>query len=243
MNENEPVGDASAPLDDFASLEDLLTEAVQLKAEAVRLKEGRKLLKGKQSMSSTDLDALLKDLKRIELKREWLPKANTAIFEVQHCQCCDNYNPVFIGVFQRQSHRHIRDTTRWVAVCGSENNGLPQEVKTNEYKVPFCHFCLDLHGYPKEQLGIVFDDDTELEQDTDEEQGQDDEDSEGDSEAQIVLWPELEPVEEPEAEAEAETEADTEATTTAEVPQDEIVYLDDEDEADADEILKELEIL
>lgn len=143
---------------DFGSL---LKEALQHKADAVTLKINRKALKDKRPMSGEAYTNMLADIKRIELKQEWLPRAAVAMFTVQHCVSCDNYAPLFTGLFQRQRHRNMKEASRWVAATESENFGLPKEVKTTEVNVPFCHFCLEEHGFPAEQLGILFDDEAE----------------------------------------------------------------------------------
>ena len=139
---------------------DLLKEAMAHKADTVRLKDGRKALKDKTPMASAEYEQMLADIKRIEVAREWLPRAAVAMFQVQHCLGCENYAPFFTGLFQRQKNRHMRDADRWVAATESENYGLTKEIKTNEVDVPFCSFCVGEFGFPVEQLGVVFDDES-----------------------------------------------------------------------------------
>ena len=157
---------------------DLLKEAMAHKADTVKLKDGRKALKDKTPMASAEYEQMLADIKRIEVAREWLPRAAVAMFQVQHCLGCENYAPFFTGLFQRQKNRHLREADRWIAATESENYGLPKEIKTNEVDVPFCSFCVGEFGFPVEQLGVVFDEMTDAE--TEELEEELDADCEGD---------------------------------------------------------------
>jgi hypothetical protein len=143
---------------DFGSL---VKEAMALRQDAQTLKDSRKALKEKKPMAGAAYTNMLQDIRRIELQQEWLPMAAVALFRVQHCTCCDNYTAVFEGIFQRQKHRSLRATDRWVSATVAENRGLPKQVKTAEVDVPMCHFCLAEAGYPDDQLGIIFGEDGE----------------------------------------------------------------------------------
>ena len=172
-NLEQTLGDAQdAVADDTLSFGDLLKEALAHKADTVLLKDGRKALKEKKPMASAEYEQLLADIKRIEIAREWLPRAAVAMFQVQHCTSCENYAPFFTGLFQRQKNRHLREADRWIAATEFENAGLKKEIKTTEVDVPFCSFCVEEFGYPIEQLGIVFDtpeDEVDAEADVDDE--------------------------------------------------------------------------
>lgn len=157
MQTTLPTATVEAADDGFISLDGLFAEVMQNKADTQRLKEGRKALKEGRMPVGVSLDELQADLRKLEAVREWLAVADVAMFQVQHCTSCENYNPVFTGRFQRQQSRHHRKAQRWVTALPSENRGLPKEVKTSETDVPFCHFCLEEAGYPAEQLGILFD--------------------------------------------------------------------------------------
>jgi hypothetical protein len=139
------------------SFKDLLAEALEHKADGEKLKTSRKAIKEGALISGPERLQMLADIKRIENAREWLPKASVAMFQIQHCTGCENYNTLFTGLFQRQGNRHQRDTDRWIAATEAENYGLVKEVKTNEVDIPMCGFCLQDWGFPAEQLGIVFD--------------------------------------------------------------------------------------
>jgi hypothetical protein len=152
----EPQTDDSE-IDDTFSFKSLLKEAVAYKADGERLKESRKALKAGTPMPNADYEQMLADIRRIENAREWTAKASVAMFQVQHCVSCENYSPFFTGLFQRQANRHHRDTDRWIAATEAENQGLPQEIKTNQQDVPFCAFCVGEFGFPVDQLGVVFD--------------------------------------------------------------------------------------
>ena len=141
---------------DDSFLDDLLAESVQAADDLKKLKDARRNAKLGRSP-----DTPQEELRRIEAMHEWKAVADVAMFQIQHCACCDNYLASFTGIFQRQSHRHNRNTFRWLASTSSHNRGLPKEVKTQEIDVPFCNFCLAENGYPAEQLGIVFDEEPE----------------------------------------------------------------------------------
>ena len=93
----------------------------------------------------------------MESAREWVARASVAMFQVQHCTCCDNYTPALTGIFQRQASRFNKGAVRWVTATEDDNYGLVKEVKTTESDVPFCAQCLGEWGFPADQLGIVFD--------------------------------------------------------------------------------------
>lgn len=160
----DDASDSPMPKPEF-SFQDLLKEAVAHKAEGEQLKAVRKAVKSGENLSAED--AL--SLRRMENNREWLARASVAMFQVQHCTCCENYNPVLLGLFQRQVSRFTKGISRWIAAEESENYGLVKEVKTNEVDVPFCAQCLDQWDFPAEQLGIVFDGDDSAEDSEEEE--------------------------------------------------------------------------
>lgn len=165
----EAAGNAAtddSETDDTFSFKSLLTEALLHKADGEKLKTSRKALKEGKPMLSADYDQMLADIRRIEFAREWLPRASVAMFQVQHCVSCNNYSPFFTGLFQRQSSKLHRTTDRWVAATESENYSLPKEVKTNQVDVPFCAFCVGEFGFPAEDLGVVFEEETEEEETT-----------------------------------------------------------------------------
>lgn len=147
----------AAPVDTGFTFESLLSEAKALRSDTDKLKEARKALKDTRGLPSAEYTQLLADVRRIENVREWLAVADVAMFQIQHCTACDNYAPLFTGLFQRQRHRHMRDSMRWQAATEPENRGLPKEIKTTTSHIPFCHFCIEDFGYPIEQLGIEFD--------------------------------------------------------------------------------------
>ena len=160
----QDLGEAQdAVTDDAFTFGDLLREAMAHKADTVKLKDGRKAIKDKTPMASAEYEQLLADIKRIEIAREWLPRAAVAMIQVQHCTSCENYSPFFTGLFQRQKNRHMREADRWIAATESENAGLAKEIKTTEVDIPFCSFCVGEFGYPVEQLGVVFDEMTDEE--------------------------------------------------------------------------------
>jgi hypothetical protein len=162
VNQDNLPPDDGTDEDNGFSFGDLLKEALAHKADTQLLKDGRKALKEKRPMSGDALNDMLQDIRRIELQREWLPRAAVAMFQIQHCTCCENYTAMFTGIFQRQKHRTLKEADRWVAATDEENSTLKKEVKTTEVDVPLCAFCLDDNGFPGKQLGITFDDEPEV---------------------------------------------------------------------------------
>ena len=141
----------------FDDLDSLLTESVQIKADAKRIIDGRKRIKaGAYGLNAIELGTLEDDIARIELSREWLPKADVAMFSVQTCQCCSAVSAVFTGFFQRQSHRSLRHTDRWIAAPEHASDGLPKEIKNTDSTIVACPFCIGDFGYPVEQLGVDY---------------------------------------------------------------------------------------
>ena len=145
----------SLPADDF-DLDDLLAESLDLRADAAKLKDGRKTLKNKNALSGTELSELQADVARLEAAREWLPRADVVMFTIQTCQTCGNVAGVFTGFFQRQSHRSMRQLDRWVAAPECNSLGLKKEIKNTEVFTPVCPCCIADFGYPVEQLGVEF---------------------------------------------------------------------------------------
>lgn len=138
------------------SFDDLLSEARDHAAEGRQLRKNRKALKSGRLTGNTSLQDLLDDTRRLESKREWLPLAATAMFQIQECAACGNLTASFTGIFQKQRHAYVRDTYRWVPANDDSNKNLTKEVKTSNLKTPFCGFCLDEAGYPADQLGVDF---------------------------------------------------------------------------------------
>ena len=136
------------------------------KADGDRLKDARKALKDKTPMPSAEYEQMLADIRRIEVAREWLPVADVAMFQIQHCTACDNYAALFTGLFQRQKNRHMRDADRWVTATESQNRGLPKEIKNNKVEISMCSFCIGDFEYPIDQLGLSYEEDM-LEDDVD----------------------------------------------------------------------------
>lgn len=144
-------------------LDSLLSESMQQKADAQRLKDGRKLLKSGKNLATADLDDLLKDMKRIELQQEWRPVADVAMFSIQTCECCGNVAAMFLGIFQRQYARGQQKVDRWVAASTAENRGLPKEIHNQDTTTRFCCFCIEQQGYPIDQLDITFEEEETVE--------------------------------------------------------------------------------
>lgn len=136
--------------DDDFDLDALLAESMQAKAKAADVKASRKLLGSKEAaakLSAAERAAMQSKISEWEVKREWLPVADTAIFEVRHCTHCASTTSLFLGVFQHQTHRHMKYSDRWIASNASANAGLPKEVKLQEAFVGMCSGCASEFGY------------------------------------------------------------------------------------------------
>lgn len=160
-----PLNTAHIPdsdADDF-DLDGLLAGAMQSVEESKRLKEARKTVKTRSNLPHSILSELMGDIKALETKREWIPKADVAFFEVQTCKRCGNVTPLFQGLMQRQASRLNRTVNRWVKATADENQGLPKEVKTHDSESEMCHFCMPDLGYSQDDLGVLFDDEDEQE--------------------------------------------------------------------------------
>ena len=136
--------------DDDFDLDALLAESMQAKAKAADVKASRKLLASKEAaakLSAADRTAMQAKIAAWAVKREWKPVAGTAIFEIRHCTHCANTTPLFLGVFQHQTHRHMKYSDRWIASNASANAGLKKEIKHQEAYVSMCHCCAAEFGY------------------------------------------------------------------------------------------------
>lgn len=137
-------------MDDDFDLDALLAESMQAKAKAADVKASRKLLGSKEAaakLSATERLAMQSKISEWEVKREWLPVADAAIFEVTHCTHCASTTPRLLGVFQHQTHRHMKFSDRWIVSNATANAGLPKEVKLQDAYIGMCQHCAAEFGY------------------------------------------------------------------------------------------------
>lgn len=133
---------------DFADLDALLAESVQIKRDQLAVKEARRTLSGPNAsgMSPAERDSLKHTVLSWELQREWLPVAAVAAFDVQECKHCGSSSYHFNGIFQRQRHRTSK-VDRWLRADDAMNHGLPREPKYYPEEVPLCSNCAPFAGY------------------------------------------------------------------------------------------------
>lgn len=128
-----------SPVGEFDDLESLLTESVKLQSEAQKYKDQRRTL-SKSWLTAEERKAIEASVRSYELRREWFPQANTAMFTVQRCSSCSSLHHHFVGFFQRQEHRS-KLASRWVKADMSLIDSLPRERKENVEEVSTCITC------------------------------------------------------------------------------------------------------
>lgn len=136
-----PPPATQAKLDELDELDSLLEEAKADAKLAQQVKEAR--AKAKSGYGNTPDD--LERIRKWELAREWLPVANTALFNRYECQC-GHHTTVFQQLMLEQAHRQQRATVRWTAAT-SYSPGLPRRAKVTAYLVPMCQRCCRDHGF------------------------------------------------------------------------------------------------
>lgn len=129
----------------FDDLDALLAESIQEKEAKLKVKTAR------QMMASSGIEpevraANEKYVREWELRREWTPLADVAMFHRQVCSCCGQHQVHFGGIFQRQQHRSSA-IARWIQSDSLANLNLPKEVKIEDAFVPMCCVCAVEKGY------------------------------------------------------------------------------------------------
>lgn len=139
--QDDGVTDTPAPIaeDDFSDLEALLDESMGVLKESAAVKAAKDRLK----RGGLSLREKLADEIRVaewQLKHEWEAVANAVHFSRQVC-ACGHASSVFLGLMERQQHRHLKNgTQRWFAVKESKA-ALPNEVIIRTISVPVCECC------------------------------------------------------------------------------------------------------
>lgn len=133
---------AAADDDGFADLDALLGEAMAERKEAQGVADARKKAKSGFGLSADDLERI----KQWELRKEWLPVSNTAIFKRYVCSC-GFHSTVFEGLMLEQRHRHSTHANRWTAQETSVAN-LPNNTAVRVKRIPMCQRCAASKGFP-----------------------------------------------------------------------------------------------
>lgn len=135
----------TAPNDDpFAELEAELEKAVASQRAAKEAKAAKDRLK-RGGMSAKDLAEDMLRLRDWEAKHEWKAAANVGLF-IQHQCKCESVNDVFEGIFRREVHRHLQDSTRYVKVTSSLAD-LPNETVIQIRYCDVCELCAEEKGW------------------------------------------------------------------------------------------------
>lgn len=137
--------------DDLPELEDLLGEATAHQRDVKAAAEAReRLRRGGLTVAERQADAAR--IREWEAKHEWAAQANVARFVESRCENCtgeddeDGYTYLFTGLFERQTHRHIKDATRWVKVTTAKA-ALPNEVMVAREVTQMCGECCEGIGF------------------------------------------------------------------------------------------------
>ena len=128
-------------LDELDELDGLLAEAKAESKLAQQVKEARARAKSGYGNTPEDQERI----RKWELAREWLPVANTALFERYECQC-GHHQTVFKQLMLEQVHRFSKTVTRWTAAT-TYTPGLPRRTKVSAYLVPMCQRCCRDQGF------------------------------------------------------------------------------------------------
>ena len=136
-----PTLTESAVLDDgFDDLNALLDRAMSAKEDAAKIKLARSLL-ARGKLPVEERNATKKLIEQWDLAREWLPTASVQMFSTQTCTACGGTHHHFMGIYQRQVHRHNTRLCRWILSDAIANKGLPFEAKCEESFAPVCADC------------------------------------------------------------------------------------------------------
>ena len=126
---------------DFSDLDALLGEAMAERNDAQKVVDARKKAKGGFGLSAEDAERV----RQWELRKEWLPVSNTAIFKRYVC-ACGFHSTVFEGLFLEQRHRHSSHANRWTAAEASRAN-LPNDTAIRVKSIPMCQRCAESKGF------------------------------------------------------------------------------------------------
>lgn len=136
------VGDVTDIDETFDELEELLEGALAERADIEKVKAARAKAKGGYGLSPEDLERV----RQWELRKEWLPVSNTAIFKRYVC-ACGFHSTVFEGLMLEQKHRHDTHANRWTAQETSVAS-LPNNTAVRVKKIPMCQRCAASKGFP-----------------------------------------------------------------------------------------------
>ena len=133
------------PSSDLPDLDDLLTSAVAARNDKVAAKQSRERL-AKGGLTQQEREEDLARLREWEARNLYKPVANVARFVESCCANCGEFSYLFTGLMERQAHRHVDTTQRWLATQTAKT-GLDNEVMVARQTTPFCIECMDRVGF------------------------------------------------------------------------------------------------
>jgi len=132
-------------LDDLPDLDDLLHSAKAEAADKSAAKTARERL-AKGGLTPREREEDLARLRDWEARNLYRAVANVACFTESSCDRCGDYTYLFTGLMERQVHRHVETTQRWLVVDKIKTD-LDNEVRVTRQTTPFCLACMTEVGF------------------------------------------------------------------------------------------------
>lgn len=141
---NDLLG-ASEASPDLLDLDDLLGAAKAEAKDKAELKTAKARL-AKGGLSDREREEDLTRVREWEARHLYRAVANVACFTESSCTRCGDYSYQFTGLMQRDQHRHIETTQRWLA-ADTIKTDLENEVMITRKTTPFCIECMGDVGF------------------------------------------------------------------------------------------------
>lgn len=127
------------------TLSDLLAESISsVKQDREAIESRKRLARGGQSTAEREADAAR--IREWENKHEWEGAANVALFHIYSCSCGNRFT-LFEGMFERQTHRHLKHGAQRHIAVTSAKASLPNETATRASDVEACGQCMIGKGW------------------------------------------------------------------------------------------------
>lgn len=130
---------------DLLDLDDLLGAAKAEAKDKAELKTARNRL-AKGGLTDREREEDLARVRAWEAKHLYKAVANVACFTESMCERCADFTYLFTGLMQREVHRHIETTQRWLKVETIKTE-LDNEVMVTRKTTPFCLQCMTEVGF------------------------------------------------------------------------------------------------
>ena len=141
-NSTRPANDD--PDDDFAALDQLLSESTTAaEAEAQYKKDRESLRRGYAGLSREEVAFCNSRMHAFEMAREWDVEAAYAVFVQHTCMKCGTARTVFSRLIEKHQHRRVATTKRWLVVSETK---LPLQVAVEERELAMCLDCMGDYG-------------------------------------------------------------------------------------------------